>query len=205
MPADLHHVVFASPDLAAAVAEFERLTGVRPVLGGRHPSRGTANYLVGLGDSAYLELIGPDPDAADPAEARPFGIDALTSPRLVTWAIAPADFDDRIAASRAAGYDPGEPGPFSRTTPEGTLLEWRLTPFDHGDERIPFLVDSGTMSDPSVGLPVVPLRSLRVVHPEPGPVRTALTALGVEIEVLAGNRAALIAELDGVRGPVMLS
>jgi hypothetical protein len=50
------HLVYAVPDLAAAVAEFEARTGIRPAAGGSHAGRGTANFLVGLG-SAYLEIM----------------------------------------------------------------------------------------------------------------------------------------------------
>jgi len=44
----IDHVVLAVPDLADGVAGFQRLTGVRPVMGGSHINLGTANYLVGL-------------------------------------------------------------------------------------------------------------------------------------------------------------
>jgi catechol 2,3-dioxygenase-like lactoylglutathione lyase family enzyme len=44
----IDHVVLAVPDLADGVAWFQRLTGVRPVMGGSHINLGTANYLVGL-------------------------------------------------------------------------------------------------------------------------------------------------------------
>jgi hypothetical protein len=63
----IDHVVLAVPNLADGVAEFRRLIGVDPVIGGSHTNLGTANYLVGLGGGAYLEIIGPDPDQPDPA------------------------------------------------------------------------------------------------------------------------------------------
>ena len=66
----LDHLVLAVPSLADGVAGFQRRTGVRPVKGGSHTSLGTANYLVGLSDAAYLEIIGPDPDQPDPGRPR---------------------------------------------------------------------------------------------------------------------------------------
>jgi hypothetical protein len=39
----LDHVVLAVPDLADGLAGFQRLTGVRPVMGGSHINLGTAN------------------------------------------------------------------------------------------------------------------------------------------------------------------
>ena len=45
----LDHIVIASPDLEALASEFHELTGVKPMPGGRHEGRGTANQIVGLG------------------------------------------------------------------------------------------------------------------------------------------------------------
>jgi hypothetical protein len=50
----IDHVVLAVPDLADGVAGFQRLTGVRPVMGGSHINLGTANYLVGLARVSWL-------------------------------------------------------------------------------------------------------------------------------------------------------
>jgi catechol 2,3-dioxygenase-like lactoylglutathione lyase family enzyme len=50
----IDHVVLAVPDLADGVAWFQRLTGVRPVMGGSHINLGTANYLVGLVRQPHL-------------------------------------------------------------------------------------------------------------------------------------------------------
>jgi Glyoxalase-like domain len=83
----IDHVVFAVPNLADGVGEFQRLVGVNPVRGGSHTNLGTANYLVDLGGAAYLEIIGPDPDQPDPAQPRPFGIDNLTASRVVAWCV----------------------------------------------------------------------------------------------------------------------
>jgi hypothetical protein len=212
----LDHLVFAAPDLAAAVAQFTELTGVAPVPGGRHPGRGTANYLVGFGGAhrdGYLEIIGPDPDQPDPPGPRPFGIDQLTASRLVTWAIHPGDLDACLAAARARGYDPGPVREMSRATPEGELLRWRLTEANLDDPcagLVPFLIDWGdTVPPPRLGLPEVALRELTATHPRPERVRAALdalaTGLSTRLPVRHGHRVELTAVLDGRRGPVTLS
>ena len=200
---ELDHLVFAGPDLAEAVGFVEGLTGVRPVPGGRHAGVGTANHLLGLGGSSYLEVIGPDPEAPEPEGPRPFGIDGLTRPGLVSWAVRTDDLDGAVRDAAAAGYDPGAPRPLSRRTPDGVLLEWRLTPFPT-DPLVPFLIDWGDTRHPSEGLPVVPLRSLRAEHPEPESARAVLGALGVEIDVAAGDRARLVATLQGPDGEIVL-
>ncbi|MGI5214097.1 VOC family protein [Plantactinospora sp. CA-290183] len=204
----LDHIVFAVPDLAGAVAGFERLTGVRPVRGGSHVGLGTANHLVGLGGAAYLEIIGPDPDQPDPVQPRPFGIDGLTASRVVTWSIRPPDLDHAVAAVIARGYDPGPPRTMSRRTSDGNLLTWRLTPGadDPADGLVPFLIDWGTTAHPTTGaLPTLPLRSLQAQHPDPGPVRKSLAALDVDLLVGLGRQSQLVVTLQGPDRPIVLS
>ncbi|MDT4915855.1 MAG: hypothetical protein QOH89_555 [Pseudonocardiales bacterium] len=203
----LDHLVFAAPDLAAATRWFAERTGVQPVRGGSHPGLGTANQLVGLGSGGYLEIIGPDPAQPDPAEARPFGIDELTEPRLVTWAVRTDEIDALVAQARSGGYDPGEPRAMSRRTPDGELLEWRLTAprLDYAGGLVPFLIDWGTTPHPtSRALPSTPLRALRATHSEPEPARSALLALRVDLAVDLGEPVALLLDVDGSAGPVRL-
>ncbi|MFJ4807322.1 VOC family protein [Streptomyces longwoodensis] len=193
-PAHLDHIVLATPDLAATVAEFTRRTGVAPAPGGAHVDLGTRNHLVGLGGRAYLEIIGPDPDPdpdpdrPGPSRARPFGVDALPAARTLTWAISPPDLDAAVAAARGQGYDPGDIRAMSRRRPDGVLLEWRLT---DGPPRpcdlAPFLIDWGAAAHPAdSGLPVVPLLSFTATAPAPHEVRPCLTALGTDLTVSPG-------------------
>lgn len=185
----LDHLVYAAPDVDELVASFRRRTGVDPVLGGRHVGRNTRNYLAGLGGDAYLELIGPD-DAAARADVTTFGINELTAPRIVGWVVHPEDIEARVSAARAKGYDAGEIGPLSRRTPDGTLLEWRLTndaPNDR-DGLVPRLIDWQRSPHPTTtGLPEVALVSLVAFHPRPDVVRGDLDALGVELDVRPGQ------------------
>lgn len=204
----LDHLVYAVPDLAAAVRDFAEHTGITPAEGGRHVGVGTRNYLVGLGPTSYLEIIGPDVQSpAAPGARVPFGVDTLTARRLVTWAIHPADIESVAAASAAAGADLGPITPLSRRRPDGVLLQWKLcapspAPFDG---VTPFLIDwDGSphpASDPD--LPSVRLLSLRLRHPDPPAVRAVLDALGIEIPVRAGP-AGLSAEIETPHGTILL-
>jgi hypothetical protein len=203
----LDHLVYAAPDLAAAVADFTDRTGVTPARGGSHVGLGTANYLVGLGGAAYLEIVGPDPDHPEPPDPRPFGIDDLAEARVVTWAFRPDDLDDCVAASREAGYDPGRPHTMSRRTPDGALLEWRLTrpEFEYGDGLVPFLIDWATTAHPaSRELPQAELLEWRATHPDPASVRPALAALRADLHIDIAEQVALIAVIRGAAGPVTL-
>ncbi|MFD0318024.1 VOC family protein [Streptomyces flavalbus] len=202
MPATLDHLVLATPDLAATVADFTERTGVTPAVGGVHVGLGTRNYLVGLGGTAYLEIIGPDPEQSDPDGPRPFGVDGLTGPRTVSWAVRATDLDAAIAAARARGYDPGPGHPMSRRTPGGTLLSWRLTGSAHPSGLVPFLIDWGTSAHPTAtGLPTTPLLKLAATTPAVEEIRRILTALGTELPLTEGAEG-MTYTLDTPRGPV---
>ncbi|MFD7433170.1 VOC family protein [Streptomyces sp. NPDC059861] len=204
IPAHLDHLVLATPDLAATVAEFARRTGVTPVTGGSHVGLGTRNYLVGLGGTGYLEIIGPDPEQSTPGGPRPFGVDELPAPRTLTWAISPPDLDAAVASARARGYDPGTPRAMSRRTPDGTLLRWRLTDgaAAHPSGLVPFLIDWSAARHPSAtGLPVTPLLSLTATAPDPAEIRPLLAALDTELP-LAKGPVGLSFTVDTPKGPV---
>jgi hypothetical protein len=203
-PAPLDHIVLATPDLAATVAEFTRRTGVTPAPGGTHVGFGTRNHLVGLGGTGYLEIVGPDPEQSEPVGPRPFEVDGLGCARVVTWAISPPDLDASVAAARSLGYDPGAVRPMSRRRPDGTLLEWRLTDGDsaHPSGLVPFLIDWGTSVHPSAsGLPITPLLSLSATAPDPDEIRPLLVAVGAELSLTEGP-VGMSFTVDTPRGPV---
>jgi len=154
----IDHLVLAVPDLDDAMADFERTHGVRPAIGGRHQGLGTHNALVSFGDS-YLELIAPDPSQPDPGGPRPFGVDDIDAPRLVTFAVRPdvangETIETLIAACRGARHDPGAVVSMSRRTPDGAVLTWRLTfPTMAHDGLVPFLIDWGDTVNPAASAP----------------------------------------------------
>ncbi|KDN16856.1 VOC family protein [Amycolatopsis rifamycinica] len=197
----LDHLVYAGPDLADAVARVTALTGVTPVPGGRHAGLGTANHLADLGAGGYLEVIGPDPEQPDPDGPRPFGIDDLTEPALVAWAVRTPDIDATIAAARARGFDPGDPMAMSRETGDGETLRWRLTPPSLPGTLRPFLIDWGSTPHPTTrNLPSLPLLMVTGTHPDPASVRTATDALGLELLVRRADKAGLTAALRTPEG-----
>lgn len=202
----LDHLVYAVPDLRAGVAEFEARTGLRPVAGGSHAGRGTANFLVGL-DSAYLEIIGPDPAQPEHVGARPFGVNPDAEPRLVTWAVRTTDIDATVASALSHGYDAGPVVAMSRRTPSGDLLAWRLTSPDARrlSGVIPFVIDWGDTVHPSSGdLAQAQLIDFRATHPDPAEVHRVLAALGADLLVDSAHDTTLHAVLGTPRGERML-
>jgi len=82
----LDHIAIAATSLAEGVAYVEETLGMAMQNGGNHPRFGTHNYLLGLGEDLYLEVIAIDPDAALPLEPRWFDLDNFSGPpRLVNW------------------------------------------------------------------------------------------------------------------------
>jgi hypothetical protein len=159
----IDHLVFATPDLAATVAELSEFATLVP--GGQHVGMGTRNVLLGLanktgtagttGTLTYLEVVGPDLDQPAPNRPRPFGIDNLSHARLVAWAVAVIDTSVAAAAAMQLGWDVGDAQPMSRARPDGALLSWQLTMPNIGPDGLavrPFLIDWGTTEHPGASL-----------------------------------------------------
>ena len=158
-------------------------------------------------DGAYIEVIAPDPTLPAPSHPRPFGIDDLCEPRVASWAAKESQLEVRIAASLAAGFDPGVPVPISRTTPTGERISWRLSVASRpgGDGLVPFLIDWGEAEHPAVSAAAgCVLVSLRAEHPNPEMVARDLAAIGAHLEVRQGPAPLLSVLLDTPRGRVEL-
>jgi hypothetical protein len=202
MTATIDHLVYACPDLDAAVAEIAGLTGVRPQQGGQHPGLGTHNALLSLGDRTYLEIIAPDP--AQPGTGQqPFGVDRLTAPALRAWAAAPRDLDAAVRRARAEGFDYGDIVTRHRRTPGDGELSWRMTTYPHDGavEVIPFLIDWGPARHPAQTAPSgVRLTEFRILAPDPQQVIRRLRAAGIDLPVDHADTPALRAVLTGPQG-----
>ena len=204
----LDHLVYATPDVDATIEGLELRLGVRATPGGSHPGFGTRNAIIGLGPGSYLEILGPDLEQTGPVTSPLVDLGALEAPRLVTWACRADRLSERVAAARAAGYDPGEVASMRRRVPDGTTLSWQLTlaPTGPGDGVVPFLIDWGESAHPSTAAPgAIVLKSLMGRHPEPKRVSMMLEAIEVDLEVEPSAEPALVAMLDTPRGIVQLT
>ncbi len=101
----IDHLVYATPDLEREVEHLHTLLGVRATPGGRHPGWGTRNALISLGESTYLEIIGPDPDQSIPLADLRFGIGDLDQPALVSWAVKTEELERLAEKARLLGLD----------------------------------------------------------------------------------------------------
>jgi hypothetical protein len=197
--APLDHLVYATPDLEATCRDLEIGLGVRASAGGQHPGRGTHNALISIGPRAYLEIIGPDP--LQP-ETRPvwFGIDQLTAPKLITWAVR-IDELEAFVKELPPNAEVGVVRSGSRKTPEGTTLSWQLTEpqIVQGVGLVPFLIEWNSRQHPAHSAITGPrLVQLRIEHPEPELIRKQLNSLlRVEVAIEQSSSPALVAIFQG--------
>jgi hypothetical protein len=201
----LDHLVYATPDLEATCRELERRLGVRASAGGQHPGRGTHNALISIGPDAYLEIIGPDP--LQP-ETRPVwcGIDHLTSPKLITWAVR---VDDLEAFVKEVSPDVklGAVRSGSRKTPAGSTLSWQLTEPQLVQDvgLVPFLIDWNASQHPAhSAITGPPLVQLRLEHPDPETIRKQLNSLRVEVAIEQASTPGLLAIFEGANDLIEL-
>ncbi len=163
------HLVYAGPDLRVATEKVEQLLGVKATPGGQHPGRGTRNALIALGASSYIEIIGPDPEQPAPSLARPFGIDGLREPKLVTWSAKEGDLPGRVKSASVRWCDVGRDRRGKPAAARRLLLRWTYT-----DPRIvvadglaPFFINWGTTPHPAASAAGgVTLVGLKAEHPE---------------------------------------
>ena len=204
---DLDHLVVTTPVLAVGVAWAESILGVTLQTGSEHQRMATHNALIRLGDSTYLEVIAPNPEAMRPDRPRWFELDRMKPddlPRLATWVVRTADVK-RTAAKCNAGF--GQIEPMSRGSlnwliaipPEGALIAAGV---------IPMLIEWSAESHPAPRLEDkgCALKRLDLFHPETAEVVDTLECLGLRGDdrirpMPTKERPYLVAVIDTPRGP----
>jgi hypothetical protein len=219
-PMTLDHLVYGVPDLAEAIAIFEERLGLTAILGGRHEGLGTHNAILPLTHESYVELIAADPERPTPNHPRPFGLDTLPHPKLVTWAVRSRAIERDVERAHDRGYDPGTVIPMTREEPSGETIAWKLAlrAKPVGDGLVPFIIDWGQTRHPS-DLEAAPheaggpagsqprgaLTEFFATHPEPEPVQAAIDALGLDLEIRCESIPSLTASLSGPAGSLDLT
>ena len=202
MPSCLDHITIVASSLEAGSAFVLQSLGVEPTVGRKHPSMGTHNRLLSLGERAYLEVISPDPDASPISRPRWFGLDQVSrffTPRLAAWV---ASTDDIEATALPAM------GSVETMSREGHT--WKMTLTRDGSiplsGAVPALIQRSSHVHPASALTDVGLRirRLQIHHPEPSKVRAALAAIHLspepEVTILHADACHLVAEIDTPAG-----
>lgn len=204
----LDHIVWAVPDLDAAVRQITDLTGIEPVSGGKAPGREQPhNALLSFGGGSYFEIFSP----ARAGGGGRWG-DAIGDgkPRIVSYALRATDrFEKLRAAITVHGHSFTGPRAMGRVRPDGGAVNWELlnvagTPFD---DALPFFIDwLGSKPHPSESSPKgATIASFVVAHPQADQLAEVFRGLGIDTPVVRAARHAIHLQLNTPAGKVWLT
>lgn len=202
----IDHLVWYSADLAEGMRQVSRHMACEPRYGGEHPGEGTANAVMALGPTTYLEILGRDvnqPEAKLDAE-----VGRLTGTGLYHWAVGGIDLEVLAARAARAGLAGGGLVPGGRLKPDGTRLDWvcwglRDHPFG---ALVPFFIDWRGSEHPAASAPPGGrLSAFELQTPAADELKDLFAALGLDIPVVAHVEPRILATLEGGRGRMELS
>src|SRR5436309_12025089 len=108
----LDHIIIGVHDLEQASVTFSEKLGLQPSGGGRHPTSGTANRIIVIGDT-YIELI----TVREPAEAQQSMLDRLAKgDGYLNFVLASNDLETDSAAIKSRGVSIIGPTPGKLTS-----------------------------------------------------------------------------------------
>jgi imidazolonepropionase-like amidohydrolase len=204
--AQMDHILLGASDLERAMIEFERVTGVRPQYGGKHPF-GTHNALVSLGNGLYIELIALQPGAKPP----PF-FPQLAALENLTQNLTPIGWAASITAPQqtrqrldSEGLHIGEARAGSRIKPGGTTLQWEVFELERQLRGAPLFISWAPDSvHPSTTSPTgCKLQSFTIATPERDMVSRLVSILEISIPVLQAPTERFTLALDCPKGKVV--
>lgn len=134
----LDHIIIGVNDLDEAEHVFSQDLGLAVSAGGIHPSGGTANRIIVIGDT-YLELI----TVRTPAEAQPSILQRLAKgDGYLNFAISSNDIEADSAAIASRGIPILGPTPGQLKTADGPSRGWFRTNIERPDltQHYPFLI-----------------------------------------------------------------
>jgi hypothetical protein len=197
------HLILGIRDLDEGMRQFEQRTGVRPVVGGVHPGRGTRNALVSLGRGLYIEILAPQ--AGVPESPRADGLKTLAGLTPMGWAVSVRDIEAARQRLTAAGFALGAIHPGARARPDGRRLEWRTFEVEKpAMAGVPFFIrwGDGTMHPSQDSPPGCRLDALRILTPDDRDLRRAFAALPLAVPVANAPRPAMEMTLLCPKGTV---
>ena len=179
--------MYAVPDLENSMEEIASITGIVPSDGGVHPGNGTRNALLGLSNSSYLEIIGPDKKQNLENTLGELLVSKNTS-GIRAWAVAVSDLASVAHVAQELGFRVRDRKEMSRKTPEGSLLEWELLFLE--DALLPFFIDWKGSEHPARKAPSgCGLVELSICAEEPKVYQELLNKLQLEVSVSEGEPA----------------
>ena len=202
--AHIDHVILGAADLERAIDAFERLTGVRPVHGGKHPI-GTHNALASLGEQVYLEIIAVQPGAAPPSDFP--DLRNFANPTPIGWAVAGEAEGELRKKLTDGGFQLTPSMAGSRTTPSGATLRWSTFGLEQPVTDAPFFIDwAPEVAHPSATSPKgCTLKRLTILGPHTEALDDLVKAVGLPVQVSKSSREGMRLELGCPKGPVLFA
>jgi catechol 2,3-dioxygenase-like lactoylglutathione lyase family enzyme len=134
----IDHIIIGVHNLEKAATQFSQKLGLAVSGGGIHPTGGTANRIIVIGDT-YLELIA----IHDPAEAQQSMLDRLaTQEGYLNFVLASNDIEADSKAMVNSGIPILGPTPGSLRSADGRTRGWSRTNIERPDlaQRYPFII-----------------------------------------------------------------
>jgi hypothetical protein len=200
------HLMWGAASLEQGMAVAERLFAVAAAPGGAHSGLGTCNALLSLGDSAYLEIIAPDPQQAS-ERAFVAGLKKLPEPALITWAVASNDLAGAARRAQAAGLQTRGPVATQRQTPSGDRLAWELLYLVRHDHAglMPFAIDWQRSPHPALNNPLAgQFQRLELGSPDAVVLSALFAEFEIEVEVVQRAQPTMLVEIETPGGKVQL-
>lgn len=201
----IDHLVWYCGDLAKGRDAIAQHCGAAPAYGGEHPGEGTGNYLLSLGPSTYLEILGRDP--AQPETSLDPVIRNLTGMGLYHWAVSGVGLAALKERARKAGLTGGELVTGGRVKPDGGRLQWTCFGLrDHGfGALVPFFIDWHGTPHPALSAPQgAKLASFEVFSPAAQRLADLFGAIGLDVPVSRHDTPGITATLESSRGEYQL-
>ena len=200
----IDHLVYAVPDLEKAMDDFENLTGIRPTFGGYHTTKGTKNAVVNLGNACYLEFLAIDENNEKISAPRWMGIDFIEKTQMTRFALKSENLEKDSAILKKYAAEMGEISGGARKTSDDKLLKWEmiLPLAAPAVEIAPFMCDwSQSEVHPTDSMPQeCELIGLHFTHTHPESVTSLFNELDVDLNVIEGEKATIIAEINTPKG-----
>lgn len=134
----IDHIIIGVHDLEKAATQYSQKLGLAVSGGGIHPTGGTANRIIVIGDT-YLELIA----IYDPAEAQQSMLDRLAvNEGYLNFVLASNDIEADSKAMSNRGIPILGPDPGSLRATDGRTRSWSRTNIERPDlaQRYPFII-----------------------------------------------------------------
>ena len=203
--AELDHVLLGTRSLEEGIAFIKDKIGVEALKGGKHPSIGTHNALISLGEKRYLEIIAPDPDAKL-IPAFDF-LKNMQIPHLFTWAAHTENIEELAAVIKKSGYGNSGIKAGSRQRTDGKLLKWRTISVETGiKDLVPFFIewDKDTVH-PSIDSPGgCKIKAYEILYSDPEKLKVIFSNLGLKIPVIKNETSSLNLILETPKGEVKI-